>query len=111
MVGRCKSVFDWLYKDSDDAGAGTTGRVACGTNPMFTFVACVITIEYLVGTDQFKFYMDGVLKTTVTRTSVAIGASYDSILSRIAFGDHACGYNDHEVGSILQGFPRKMVML
>ena len=95
-------------KDTDDGGAGTTGRVARGKYPLVTVFGNVnwstprtITIEYSGTTDQFKFYLDGVYQTAVSSASCAVGTSYndndsDKVTGRVAIGDYSSGGYDHE---------------
>jgi hypothetical protein len=88
-------------RDSDDAGAGTTGGLRVGGNAMVEAVSGVDwTTPHTVGVvwdrvdGEFYFSIDGVLKNSLPDTTVDVGASDSGLRNRVAFGDSTTGGTD-----------------
>ncbi len=85
--------------DADDGGPITTGSIVYGRNsfsPAITgidwSVPHTIYIGYRGSANVFDFYLDGVLKSTITWGSIARSGNYAQ--DRVGFGDGTTGGND-----------------
>jgi hypothetical protein len=86
--------------DSDDAGAGTVGRITRGKYPMITILdginwstAHTIGIIYDGSKDVFYFYLDGVYLTYVKAIVLRSDAKDSNLQGKVAFGDYTTGGN------------------
>jgi len=84
--------------DSDDAGAGTTGKVSLGKYPMVAIIDNIdwssphtIGVIYEGAIDKFHFYLDDVYKASAYSVSVRIGATNSGTQNKVAFGDSTTG--------------------
>ncbi len=84
--------------DTDDGGAGTTGGIKFGQNSMSDAVTGIdwstprtIFIGYRSVGEQFDFYVDGVLKSTIGIGSMARVGGFPFAQNAVDFGDGTTG--------------------